>query len=271
MPEQRPYAGVPLSTALVFTAIPSLLPAGPQNPLIPVSPRDILRDLERMESHPTALARPVLVLGGWRSPAFVMRAFTHRLVRCTSGRHEDYLCLSYPLRTRLGEIARHVVEQVQERWPAEGDAQTVEVDVVAHSMGGLVARLAALPGGAEGRRLAARRVFTLGTPHRGARLARLPAVDGAVRDMRAGSDLLERLDDGLRRCEFELVCYAHLRDKMVGATRCAPPGREPIWTGGTRIFSHFSVLTDTIIRADIGRRLRGETPVAQGPSTPPRD
>lgn len=253
-----------------FTSLPAFAWVGPPNPQFPITMSDAREDLRRMGLVPIRLQRPVLVLGGWRSPPPLGMLLTQRLREVTSGKGDDFLSISYPLQTDFERIARLVVEQVQRTWPSDDPAATVEVDAVGFSMGGLVARLAAMPA-PERRRLRIRRLFTLGTPHRGARLAGRIAPDGAARDMRPGSDFLERIDDALSRREYDLVCYAHLNDQMVGATNASPPGFDPHWVSGTLAFSHYTTTTDRRIRADLARRLRGERPHALDTSRPPRD
>src|SRR6185369_10092730 len=114
--------------------------------------------------------------------------------------------ISYTFGTRFDTLARTVIERVEATWPSDNPEETVEVDVVGVSMGGLVARWAALPPadrfregaahnpGATGKRLRIRNLYTLGTPHRGAILANLIAPDPIARDMRAGSGFLRTLD-----------------------------------------------------------------------------
>jgi pimeloyl-ACP methyl ester carboxylesterase len=65
-----------------------------------------------------------------------------------------------------------------------------EVDVVAHSMGGLVARAWI---GTRGRASGIARLVTLGTPHQGTLTLRWLAVDPMVDQMRPGSAVLRRL------------------------------------------------------------------------------
>jgi hypothetical protein len=72
--------------------------------------------------------------------------------------------------SRNGQELDALLERLVESWPVKIEA----LDVVAHSMGGLVARSACHHGAASGRRWvrALRRVVFLGTPHHGAPLER---------------------------------------------------------------------------------------------------
>ncbi len=264
--------GLRMAMLATVTSLPACIWVGPKNPNLPVSRREASEDLKRMAEFPRPLDRPVVVLGGWRSPHAVTRMLETGLRLTTSGREQDFLSISYALSASIDSIAQRVVARVQERWPSESDDETIEVDVVAFSMGGLVARLAALPPSEEGaRQLKIRRLYTLATPHRGAKLAGAIAPDAAARDMRPGSDLLERLDHALETADYDLLCYTHLNDRMVGATNTSPPGIDPIWVNGTIALSHYTTTLDRRIRADLARRLRGEKPLSLGTSEPPRD
>ncbi|MEO1512022.1 MAG: hypothetical protein AAFU70_08120, partial [Planctomycetota bacterium] len=111
------------------------------------------------------------------------------------------------------------------------------------------------------------------TPHRGAALAEKIRLDPASRGMRAGSRFLSELDEAWRRGERprEVVPYAVTNDTWVGATRTAPPGGRVLWTGGSRVLSHFTVSVNRAIVTDIALRLRGEAPLAERGGVPPRD
>jgi triacylglycerol esterase/lipase EstA (alpha/beta hydrolase family) len=82
---------------------------------------------------------------------------------------------------------------VKQRLAAISDDHGSEVDIVAHSMGGLDSRWAIE------KQDAARYVddlVTLGTPHQGTRVAYLDVVTPAGRDLDPGSDFLTELNDG---------------------------------------------------------------------------
>ena len=63
---------------------------------------------------------------------------------------------------------RRLVEQVDKAFPTDDPYRTTEVDVIAVSMGGIVARYAALPAapGEHRRQLRIARLFTISSPHR---------------------------------------------------------------------------------------------------------
>ncbi|MEO1583390.1 MAG: hypothetical protein AAFR96_02320 [Planctomycetota bacterium] len=248
-----------------------------ENPDFPVTMAEAKQDLSRMRDSQRALERPVVVLAGYRSWPQLALGVRWRLIPVTSGDGDQFMAISYMFKSDIEQIAGYVVDQIEERWPSGIPSETVEVDVVAISMGGLVARTASLelgdlPGGTETRskRLNIGTLYTLGSPHLGAKLAERIAPDKAANSMKPGSPFLQHLNSRASQHDYEIVPYAHLNDTWVGATNTAPPGQDPIWTGGTHLMSHFSITTDDRIMADLSRRLRGEEPIA-APSPAPED
>lgn len=249
------------------------------NPAYPASDAEVESDLARMQSAPAALRRPVLVLGGYRSPRASPAMLSRSLGALTSRRAEDFEVVSYFAAATVREALGRVHEAVARRgW-------TGELDVVAISMGGLVARAAAanppIPGSwfppgcgparpteQAGPPLRIARLFTLATPHRGALLATVTAPDPAAEDMEPGSAFLRALDAALPRAAYELTCYTRLGDYWVGSAGTSPPGRGVIWTPPIWIGNHFAVQTCPRILADLARRLRGERPLAQPSALP---
>ena len=250
------------------------MPRHVENPHYPATRDEVLADIERMEADPIALERPVVLLSGYRSLHSYVGRLHNRLTPVTSGERDDFLPLSYPFKGDIERIASIVVQRVDDRWPSDDPLETVEVDVVAISMGGLVARTAAAPHGfvanERTKRLKIRNLYTLGSPHRGAILANLIAPDRAARAMKPGSEYLSRLDELLPDIDYTITPYAVLNDTWVGARQASPVGQDPIWTPGTTMFSHFSLAADKRILADLARRMRNEEPLGQ-PSPPPTD
>jgi pimeloyl-ACP methyl ester carboxylesterase len=214
-----------------------------------------------------ATPSPLVVLSGWRATP----ALSHALAREMRKRLGDrpVAPVSFMTTSSIESAADRLVRAVDERFPTDDAERTAEVDIVGVSMGGLVARLAAAVG-AGGRRLRIGTLFTLSTPHRGAKLAETITLDRAARQMKPGSAFLRALDAHER--DYELVCYARLGDRWVGATNTAPPGMDPIWVEPPRMtLSHLLVSRDPRILDDIAARLGGEAPLLGPPSPAPRD
>jgi pimeloyl-ACP methyl ester carboxylesterase len=231
-------------------------------------PRNELRaEVARMRSRPVPLARPVVVLAGWHSPGlggFGAASILHRL---TSGNAGDFLSIACPFRFSMRSAAAQACAELRRHLPNR------EVDIVGISMGGLVAR-AIMADMFEQSPVRVARLFTLATPHRGARLASWIRPDAAARDMQPGSNFLNQLDARLDPLA-ELHCYALLRDWWVGARGTAPNGHHPHWLdaplGPRRIISHFAINRDHRILADVALRLRGEPPRSGEATMPPID
>lgn len=244
------------------------------NPNFPATAREISADLARMERDPVRLRRPVIVLSGYRSPHPVASRLAERICDLTGAERDEVQSLAYIWSGTVEGPARQAVARVEKLWPSDDQDWTSEVDVVAISMGGLVARLAAaypeLRGEPGGKRLKIGTLYTLASPHRGARLADWIRLDSACCSMKPGSEFLVALDEAFASREYEVVPYAVLRDKWVGAKHASPVGQEPIWVPGRLVMSHHLVSFNKRIRADLARRLRREVPLAQ-PSTPPSE
>lgn len=228
-----------------------------------------------MRRAPGPLERPLLVLAGYHSPLFTARAVASRLCQLTGGTDQSALAIAYPFVCDIEAASRRAIAAATAAFPGPSADQTHEFDVVGISMGGLVARYAAAGRTPGVPRLNIRRLFTIATPHRGAKIARTVAVDRAAHEMLPDSEFLRNLDRGLDGSSYELVCYGQLRDWWVGATNTAPPGHEPRWTDTRGLIaytlSHFAINYNRAVLIDLARRLRGETPVAGRGTRPPTD
>ena len=273
----RPPAVLILSASLLLAACtPATL-----NPSFPLTHADAAADLDRIAADPRPLDRPVVVVAGWADP-FLMGMHWSRTLRRTVGLHpgRDFIVVQFVGAWTFDACRARLIDAVQDRWPSDDVGQTVEVDVVAHSMGGLVARYATLPPmagdvpPADGDRPVTRelhiaRLFTLATPHRGARLAAWPSLDPRIRAMKAQSPFMDYLDDALPDADYELVPYVRLGDATVGDTNARPVGRGVWWVPNHPVrLAHMWARHDRRLTADILRRLRGETPFTTDPPVP---
>ncbi len=228
-----------------------------------------------MAANPKKLQRPVLVLGAYHAWAPVSWAMAQKVRRLTGANEREVVSVPFLFETSLHAAAVKGARVAVEAWGLGTGGASVPVDVVGISMGGLVARMVLAGDNAglglpqEMARIDARRIFTFGSPLRGARVALRVRPDRAARDMRPGSPLLRRLD--ANAAGADLICYGQVRDRIVGATRTAPEGMEPIWSGGTLLMSHFTTPHNPWFLADMARRLRGETPLLHVSGSPPRD
>ena len=208
---------------------------------------------------------PILVVAGWidwgigadRAADELEERFPDRpIVGVSPGWHGTF-----------DAAAAATVEALEEHFPSDDPDATIEVDVVAISMGGLTARHAATEA-APGKRLRVRRMFTLATPHSGALASGRFGYFGTGADMRPGSGFLADLDrreaaspEGHR---YPIVQYARDRDFTIGEDGVVLPPHlsrrgllirmpTPWWQTG-----HKDIYGDNRIFDDIARRMMGD-------------
>lgn len=130
-------------------------------------------------------ARPVVLLHGFVDNHSVFLLLRRALARHGRDRVEslDYSPLTCDLRSAAELLGRRLAE-LQAR---TGHA---EVDLVGHSLGGLIARYYVQRLGGDAR---VRTLVMLGTPHSGTRFVPLADAHPLVRQMRPGSEVLREL------------------------------------------------------------------------------
>jgi pimeloyl-ACP methyl ester carboxylesterase len=241
----------------------------PQNPSFNVAATDARKALREMRQSPRALERPVVIVHGLGPPVGSW-AIERELRRLTGD--DRVLTVTYDYLGSFEHARRQLVEQVEKQFPSDDPAATREVDIVAISMGGLVARYAAAPPEeVAGKRLKVARLFTISSPHRGAVMAALPAVLGRTQlDLREHSPFIRELAEREAAApHYEVVPYARLGDCIVGEQNAAPEGMTPLWVPNLLLEgAHLLAFSDPRIVGDIARRLRGETPFATEPAQP---
>lgn len=243
---------------------------GAENPSFDVSVPEAREALREMEAEPARLERPVVVLAGLFDPGLASWNLARQL-RNLSG-DERVISVAFPLAWNFDACRERAIAAVEEAFPAEEPGWTTEVDVVGVSMGGLVARYAAMEPEDQDepeRRLRINRLFTISTPHQGAALAAAPSPDPRQRAMRKDSGFLKELNDRYTDTGYELYPYVRLGDRMVGPENAAPPGEVPWWVPARFLQpDHLTATLDPRIIADIARRLRGESPFTSEPREP---
>ncbi|USC51574.1 alpha/beta fold hydrolase [Streptomyces filamentosus] len=151
-------------------------------------------------------APPVVLLHGFidnRSAFVVLRRTLTR-----HGRRPEslnYSPLTRDVRTAAGLLGRHV-EEICAR---TGHSR---VDIVGHSLGGLIARYYAQRLGGDRR---VRTLVTLGTPHGGTAVAPGAGVHPIVRQMRGGSSVIEELRGPAPGCRTRFVSFWSELDQVM--------------------------------------------------------
>lgn len=241
------------------------------NPSFDLSRSDARAGLREMAEQPRPAARPVLVLGGYLDPGLLTESLAGDLASVLEG--GPVITVSFSMTSDFDACRARVLRELEERHPAlmgqAGSAETLPLDVVGISMGGLVARHMATPDHETGPRLNIKRLFTISTPHQGSTWAMFPSANAKQTKMRPGSAWLERLNDEANKPAYASFYYVRLRDSIVGPSRAATPGQTAWWVHSPLWQSpHLGAPGDSRIVADIARRLRGEPAYATLPASP---
>jgi pimeloyl-ACP methyl ester carboxylesterase len=148
---------------------------------------------------PSQAPPPVVLLHGFIDNRSVFVLLRRSLAQ--HGRHRveslNYSPLTCDIRIAAELLGRHI-EEICTR---TGSSQ---VDVVGHSLGGLIARYYVQCLGGDAR---VRTLVTLGTPHSGTRVVPLANAHPIVRQMRPGSEVLEELSRPAPGCRTHFVCF----------------------------------------------------------------
>lgn len=152
----------------------------------------------RLPSTP-AQRRPVVLLHGFADNRSVFVLLRRALAK-DAGRHVEAVNYS-PFAADIRATAAHLGRRIEDICVRTGQD---EVDLVGHSLGGLVARYYAQRLGGD-RRM--RTLVTLGTPHGGTPVAPLMNAHPVVRQMRPESDLITELKEPAPGCRTRFVSF----------------------------------------------------------------
>ena len=222
--------------------------------------------------------RPLVVLCGWRAPLAALKTIRTNLRVLLPGTR--VIPIAFPTASSMQAAVATTREALATHESTRDNAKPI--DIVALSMGGLVARALACdafndlanPQASITAPVKINSLYTIATPHQGAILAKFVRPDAAASAMRPGSLFLRTLDNALPNATFSITPYGYLRDWWVGCHNTAPIGRVPLWldppTTRGRLFSHFLISTERRIILDIALRLRGLAPIAEFGPPPPK-
>ena len=269
------------------------------NPSFAITEDRAERELRALRATPVTPTRPILVIGGLFDVGVTSDALGNRVGELI-GPSADVLAVSMWGTSTIEDCRIKVLNELESRFPSDDPDWTREVDVIGFSLGGVVARYAAMSPedragvytgvqeGAEDRlsargrkRLKISQLFCISVPNTGCEAAEPPTLDDRVIAIRRRSPFLlaidrvqgawgTTLDDRERAAfAFPIYAYARLDDAIVGAEN-AGIGVRPPWWVSNRLFevAHGDAYRDPRILADIARRLRGEPAYATEPATP---
>ena len=163
--------------------------------------------------------RPIIVLHGYamNRANFVPLAF--RLARAGLGPIAGF---EYWTLGRTAAAARQLAWFVEHVQMVTGSPQ---VDIIGHSMGGVVARYYVTLGGGDG---AVHRLITIGSPHHGTDVSRI-GIGHANRELYVGSKLIQRIAAAPKPAITRLTTILSNGDALVPATKQAEiPGAERV-------------------------------------------
>jgi len=188
--------------------------------------------------------RPVIVLHGYAMNRANFYPLAYRLAKAGIG---PVLGFEYWTFGRIAAAARQLgwfVDHVREQTGAES------VDVVGHSMGGVVARYYVTLAGGDG---VVRRLITLGSPHNGTDVSRL-GIGHPGRELVTGSKMLTRLAASPPLVHTKITSIWSRGDALV------PAGAQPPLLGAETIIyddlGHVALLGSRRVAADVIERFR---------------
>ncbi|MBQ0986065.1 alpha/beta fold hydrolase [Streptomyces sp. F63] len=166
---------------------------------------------------PSRLRLPVPASGPDRPPVLLLHGFIDNrsvfvLLRRSLRRHghRRVEALNYsPLTCDIRSAAVALAERVEEICEHTGHSR---IDVVGHSLGGLIARYYVQRLGGDSR---VRTLVTLGTPHSGTTAAPWLSAHPLIRQMRPDSPVIRELSAPAPECATRFVCFWSELDQVV--------------------------------------------------------
>ncbi|MFI8350939.1 esterase/lipase family protein [Streptomyces sp. NPDC085596] len=202
---------------------------------------------------PVPTGPPVVLLHGFIDNRSVFVLLRRSLAQHGRQRVEslNYSPLTCDIRTAAELLGRHV-EEICER---TGSAQ---VDIVGHSLGGLIARYYAQCLGGDVR---VRTVVTLGTPHSGTRAVPLANAHPIVRQMRPDSPVIEELARPAPGCRTRFVSFWSDLDSVMAPLEAACVDHPDLEAHNIRVsgIGHLALPVHPTVAAGIREALDSES------------
>ena len=206
---------------------------------------------------PTETKPPVVLLHGFIDNRSVFVLLRRSLAQ--HGRQQieslNYSPLTCDIRTAAELLSRHI-EEICERTGSR------QVDIVGHSLGGLIARYYVQRLGGD---LRVRTLVTLGTPHSGTRVVPLANAHPIVRQMRPGSELLEELTRPAPGCRTHFVSFWSDLDHLMDPLETACIDHPDLMVQNVRVsgIGHLALPVHPAVATGIRQALDADLPGAE--------
>jgi pimeloyl-ACP methyl ester carboxylesterase len=207
---------------------------------------------------PTEAKRPVVLLHGFIDNRSVFVLLRRSLAQ--HGRQQieslNYSPLTCDIRAAAELLRRHI-EELCERTGQH------EVDVVGHSLGGLIARYYVQRLGGDAR---VHTLVTLGTPHGGTRVVPMANAHPIVRQMRPGSDVIEELCLPAPDCRTRFISFWSELDHLMDPLETACVEHPDLLAQNVRVtgIGHLALPVHPAVATGIRQALDAEEWGAQG-------
>ncbi|MCC0096436.1 alpha/beta fold hydrolase [Streptomyces flavotricini] len=199
---------------------------------------------------------PVLLVHGFTDNRSVF-VLLRRTLAAGGRRHVEAYNYS-PFTRDLRVTARHLARRVEELCERTGQER---VDLVGHSLGGLVGRyfVQCLGGAARVRTL-----VTLGTPHSGTRVAPFMDAHPLVRQMRPDSEVMAELRAPAPGCRTRCVAFWSEFDELMDPTETARIEHPDLRAENVQVtgIGHLALPAHPAVTAAVRRALDGPAPAA---------
>ncbi|MEU2130757.1 alpha/beta fold hydrolase [Streptomyces sp. NPDC018352] len=171
----------------------------------------------------------------------------------------NYSPLTCDIRTAAELLGRHV-EEICARTGHR------EVDIVGHSLGGLIARYYVQRLGGDQR---VRTLITLGTPHGGTAVAPLASAHPIVRQMRTGSAPIEELRRPAPGCRTRFVSFWSELDRVIVPAEAGRIDHPDLDARNVRVtgIGHLALPVHPAVAAAVRQALESREPTAEATGT----
>ncbi|MFI6344532.1 esterase/lipase family protein [Streptomyces sp. NPDC050560] len=206
---------------------------------------------------------PVVLLHGFIDNRSVFVLLRHLLAE--HGRRHVESFNHSPVTGDVRWAALRLADRIEEIRARTGSP---EVDIVGHSLGGLIARYYVQRLGGDDR---VRTLVTLGTPHSGTRAVPALTALPIVRQMRPGSDLLDELGEPAPGCRTRFVSFWSTLDEIMDPPESAALDHPDLLTHNVRVtgIGHLALPVHPTVTARVRQVLDegGVSDAAGGPGS----